>query len=116
VIYEGKKTSIEEIYRGIDVVAVPSNIPDPLPRSAMEAMSLGLPVIGWPAGGIPDMVRERQTGWLVDDAEKFVAAIEIVLANPTLYERMSKICITVAREEFSLQTLHDKIDRIYRDL
>ncbi|MFL9828763.1 glycosyltransferase family 4 protein [Rhodoplanes sp. SY1] len=116
ILLEGKMTSIEDIYRGIDVVVVPSNVPDPLPRSAMEAMSLGLPVIGWPAGGIPDLVREGETGWLVDNSHRFVVVVNSLIADPEIYKNISTTCLRVAREEFSLSRLHASMGKIYQNL
>lgn len=73
-----------------DFVVHPSVLPDPLPNAVREALILGKPVIGSNSGGIPDLIREGQTGFLVvpDSAEKLASAMETLLANPELVRTM----------------------------
>ncbi len=80
--FEGERRGLEAVYEGVDVVAVPSHIPDPLPRVVMEAMSLGLPVIGYPAGGIPEMIQHGKTGYLASTAAEFGAALGDLIRTP----------------------------------
>jgi glycosyltransferase involved in cell wall biosynthesis len=48
----------------VDATAVTTLWPDPLPRIVMEAMAVGLPVIGYTGGGVPEMVVDGETGIL----------------------------------------------------
>ncbi len=100
------------IYEGLNLVVVPSRIPDPLPRSVMEAMSFGIPVAGYPLGGIPEMIEHRQTGWLVADEHQFVACLED-LADTTLVSRIVDAARARVAQEFSMQRLHASVTRIY---
>ena len=43
--------------------------PDPLPRTAMEAMAAGRPVVGYQTGGVPEMVVDGETGFLVEPGD-----------------------------------------------
>lgn len=51
------------IYAAADVMAIPSK-QDNLPNTILESMSCGTPVVGFAAGGIPELVREDETGFL----------------------------------------------------
>ena len=53
-----------ELYRSSHLVCVPSRS-DPLPTVVLEAMVSARPVLGSNVGGIPFMVRDGETGWLV---------------------------------------------------
>lgn len=50
--FRGKKHGLGSIYNGLDLVVVPSVVPDALPRSILEAMGLGLLVAAFPSGGL----------------------------------------------------------------
>jgi glycosyltransferase involved in cell wall biosynthesis len=52
------------LYRGCDVVVIPSTVSEGLPMVAIEAMQLGIPVIGSNVGGIPEVVRDGVNGYL----------------------------------------------------
>ena len=48
----------------VDVLALPTLWPDPLPRAVMEAMAGGRPVVAYESGGVPEMVVNGKTGLL----------------------------------------------------
>ena len=50
-------------YNAADVTAVPSQ-QDNLPNTMVESLSCGTPVVGYRVGGIPDMVKDGETGFL----------------------------------------------------
>ncbi len=47
-----------------DLLLIPSDA-EPFGRAALEAMALGKPVVGTRAGGLPEVVRDGETGLLV---------------------------------------------------
>lgn len=56
------------IYRNIDICVVPSRSQDPCPTVALEAGHFGIPAIGTRRGGLPEIIRDGETGYLVDAA------------------------------------------------
>ncbi len=111
--FEGRVDGLEKIYAGIDVNVVPSKTPDPLPRSVMEAMAVGLPVIGYPAGGIPDMIIDGETGFLVSDAQSFVAALERLTGDQQRYDLIRRKAFDHILGNFSRDRLHREISNEY---
>jgi glycosyltransferase involved in cell wall biosynthesis len=66
----------ERVYQEMQrarVVVVPSLGNDPFPTTALEAGALGKPVVGSRVGGIPEIVRDRETGIIVPPGD--VAAL-----------------------------------------
>jgi L-malate glycosyltransferase len=64
---------------------------DNMPVALVEACAMGLPVISTAVGGVPDFLTDRQTGLLVrdDDEEELIGAIQRLLSDPDLAERLS---------------------------
>lgn len=63
---------------------LPSTWYENAPLSVLEAYALGRPVIGARSGGIPELIREGETGWVVDPGrpEALAAALARVAALP----------------------------------
>lgn len=115
-IFEGKVTGLPNIYAGIDVNVVPSTVPDPLPRSVMEASSLGIPVIGYPAGGIPYMFEDKKSGFLAANKEEFIEVIQNLINDNNLYKTISNAAFLNAKENFTLSKLHQYVTEEYNGI
>ncbi|MFO1490458.1 MAG: glycosyltransferase [Kiritimatiellia bacterium] len=88
-------------YAAADVVAVPS-LADNLPGVAVEALACGRPVVAFQTGGIPDVVRPGETGWLAPrgDTVALAAALRAAAAQtPDQAALMSDRCRDFARRE-----------------
>jgi len=78
---------------------------DNLPTVIMEAMATGLPVVSTTIGGIPEMVVENETGFLVppDDAVALAGAIEKVANDRSLGQRLGQAGYERAQRLFSIE-------------
>ena len=78
---------------------------DNLPTVIMEAMATGLPVVSTKIGGIPEMVIENETGFLLEpgDAAAFANAIEKVIDDRVLARRLGHAGYQRAQELFSIE-------------
>ncbi len=106
----------QTLYRGLNVVVVPSKAPDPLPRSVMESMARGIPVFGYPAGGIFEMIEDGKTGYLVDSAQSFVASLEKVSGDQAVLDNMMQAAREKIEREFTIEGLHQGVSDIYTSL
>ena len=61
----GFRDDVGTVLAAVDAIAVPSIYEDPLPQSALESAALGLPIVATTCGGLPEIVRDRETGLLV---------------------------------------------------
>jgi glycosyltransferase involved in cell wall biosynthesis len=66
--YLGRVESVAEAFRALDVLIVPSTL-DGRPTVVMEANASGVPVIGAPVGGIPELIEEGVNGYLAGPSE-----------------------------------------------
>jgi colanic acid/amylovoran biosynthesis glycosyltransferase len=86
-------------------VADPDGGMDNLPTVIMEAMAAGLPVVSTAIGGIPEMVIENETGFLVQpgDAVALAGAIEKVINDRSLAQKLGQAGYERAQRFFSIE-------------
>jgi colanic acid/amylovoran biosynthesis glycosyltransferase len=79
---------------------------DNLPTVIMEAMATGLPVVSTTVGGIPEMVIDNETGFLVEphDIVALAGAIEKVTNNRSLGQRLGGAGYARSQKLFSIET------------
>ena len=106
----------EAVFKGLDIVVVPSEKPDPLPRSVMESMARGIPVFGYPAGGIFEMIEDGITGFMVKDENSFCAALQKLQNDPEMLLKMTKAAQDKIEREFTIAGLHREISAVYKDI
>jgi colanic acid/amylovoran biosynthesis glycosyltransferase len=78
---------------------------DNLPTVIMEAMATALPVVSTRIGGIPEMVVESETGFLVepDDVVALAGAIEEVINDRSLGQKLGQAGYQRAEKLFSIE-------------
>ena len=81
-----------------------------------EAMAMGLPVISTDHGGIPELVEDGISGFLVPerDAETLAEKLGILLRNPRRWREMGKAGRAYVREHYDLNTLNDTLVELYQ--
>ncbi|MBV8834273.1 MAG: glycosyltransferase family 4 protein [Acidobacteriaceae bacterium] len=62
--FMGWQDDIPSILSGLDLLAVPSGSADATPRVILEAFAAGVPVVAFPSGGIPEIVKDGYNGFL----------------------------------------------------
>jgi glycosyltransferase involved in cell wall biosynthesis len=72
------------LYRWADVVVVPSRLPEALGRVAIEAMAHRRPPLVAAIGGLPEIVEDRVSGWIVapNDAQALADALTRIVTRP----------------------------------
>lgn len=103
-----------EFYNWSDVVLVPSKKPEPFGRIAIEAMSMGKPVIGSNAGGLTEIVNES-CGVLfkMNDEVSFNEAIKTYLDNKFLVKQHGENARAVFNEKFSIEKFQENLYKIF---
>jgi glycosyltransferase involved in cell wall biosynthesis len=104
-------------YSLADVFVIPSR-QDNLPNTVLESMACGTPVVGFNVGGIPDMVRPGETGWLVEPegASALRQAIAGALSDETRRNRMANRCRQIVEEEYTLDVQARAYKTLYESL
>ncbi len=86
-----------------------------LPNSIIEAMSAGLPVVGTQVGGIPELIVEGETGFLVPPADPpaLAIAIERLITDAGLRRRFGARAQQRATEMFTIERSVSLYERLY---
>lgn len=105
-------------YRDYDVALVPSLAAESFSLVAAEAMAAGVPVIASNIGGIPEVVVDGQTGFLVSPGSEQALAKQMqAFLNPeTDYARLSAAALRHARQNFSLPVYLDRFENYLTDV
>lgn len=68
----------QEFLKSLDLLICPSAEFDPFPTILLEAGQAGLPVVATRVGGVPEIIREGENGWLFDPGDWARGAGQIV--------------------------------------
>lgn len=77
VTFAGHVSRVARVYRALDVAVLPS-LSEGMPNAALEAMLHGLPVVASHVGGVPEVVRDGETGLLVPPGDETQLAAALV--------------------------------------
>lgn len=89
-----------------------------LPMGILEAMSMGLPVVSTPVGGIPDAIASESDGILVDagDVAALALALKRLLHNPNLRQELGDAAREKIIQRFSAKTVIPQLEKLYKEL
>lgn len=101
-------------YSAADLFALPS-LQDNFPNTALEAIACGIPTVGFRTGGIPEIVRDGQTGLIVEprDSAAFAQALKCLLGDDDRRAGMSLSCRKTAVDEYSLEAQARRYAALY---
>ena len=117
VIFTGFLSDTRIVTSLLDIVLVPSIIPEACPRTIIEAMAVGKPVIATPLGGSKELVAP-ETGLLVppEDASAVAEAITTLVADRERLKAMGRAARSRAVELFSSEKNTALTEGVYNEL
>lgn len=117
VFFVGHRKDVARWHSAFDVFAMTSR-EEGLCTSILDAMTLGVPVAATAAGGIPDLVRDGETGRLapVGDAPAIAGVLSLVLSRPEASAAMAETARRRAAAEFSVDGMVERTLALYRRL
>ncbi|MBI3843870.1 MAG: glycosyltransferase [Planctomycetes bacterium] len=104
-------------YSAADVFVSPSRA-ETFGLAILESLACGTPVAAFRTGGIPDLVRAGQNGWLAEgeNAGDLGMAIRRLLEDRSTRETMSRAARDIVLEEFSLELQVTRHVDLYREI
>ncbi len=116
-LFLGYQEQVAPFYAAFDAVVLPSGN-EGTPVSAIEALAAGRPVVATCVGGVPDVVRDGEDGFLVEPAAvaELAERLERLASDPALRARMGEAGRARVLPRYAVARLVDDVDRFYRSL
>ena len=117
VRYLGRRPDAIDFIAGADVLVNPSDV-EGLPLVILEAMMAGTPVVATAVGGVPTVVRDGETGYLVPVGQPraLAAALTDAITHPDRTRAMAERARTIAERDYSLEAMVGRYEAIYRSV
>jgi L-malate glycosyltransferase len=115
VLLAGFRPDVLSLHKAFDIFVM-SSLTEGLGTSLLDAMACGKPIVATTAGGIPEVVVDGETGFLVAprDHEGMARAIVSLLKDEALRRRMGEAGRTRARVHFSAERMVQDTLRVYQ--
>ncbi len=116
VVFPGTQAELVPLYSAADLFVLPSE-KESFGLAALEAMACSVPVVATETGGLPEIVEDGKTGFLVPvgDVAALAEAMQALLENPGLHEKMA----VLSREKagrFSPAGIIPQYEELYRSV
>lgn len=117
LIFAGYREDPSDIIACCDICVHPSRS-EGLPTSVLEYMRAGKPVVATAVGGMPEVIMDQQSGFLVrpGDLEALSDRLVRLAMDPTLRARLGERGREIARSRFDILRVVRDYDALYREL
>ncbi len=115
VKYCGYRKDIPNIHSLINIYVLPSIKKDSFPTVVLESMASGKPIVAYKCGGVTEMVRNGENGYLVEmgNKQRLLCAIRKIANDENLRKNMGKESFYIVSQEFNTQKFIENFEKIY---
>lgn len=108
---------IAQYYQSADIYIHAARA-DNFPNTVMEALACGTPIVATAVGGIPEQIEDGKTGFLVppQSPQDMASAIQQILQNPDLRQRMSRQAAETAQLRFDVNRMIEEYLSWYKEI
>lgn len=117
VVFAGYRDDMPDLMDAAEMILIPADA-EPFGRVAIEAMALGKPVVGTRAGGLPEVVRDGETGLLVVPRfpESLATACLRVMENASLSRSLGEAGRARVAEHFHIERCVRETHSLYQSM
>jgi glycosyltransferase involved in cell wall biosynthesis/O-antigen/teichoic acid export membrane protein/O-antigen ligase len=119
VRFTGYIAETEPFYRDLGVFVCPSIDPaEGLPTVILEAMSNGVPIVATAVGGVPELIRDQESGILVPpgDTEALARAVVGLLGDEATAGRIGAAGRAVVQDGYTIERAASRLLKVLRGL
>jgi glycosyltransferase involved in cell wall biosynthesis len=112
--FKGRIDDTASIYKNADILVLTSDR-EGVPNVVLEAMASGLPVVATNVGGVPQIVRQNETGYVLDpeNEDGMTASLLKLIHDPSLRIRMGARAREYVEKNHSTNRLPEFLTDIY---
>lgn len=116
-VFTGWQEKVEQLLGVLDILVLPS-LNEAVGRIILEAATYGVPAVATRVGGVPEIVRDQETGLLVppQDAGSMAKALIELLTNREKRERLGRAAKDKVIEKFTATEMVRSISNLYLEL
>ena len=102
-------------FSSADIFVLPTYFPEGMPMAILQAMAAGLPIISTPISSIPDIIKDGINGFLIEpnSPKQLAEKILFLLHNEETKKRIGEANIQLAREEYDVKVILNKLEQLY---
>ena len=111
----GHRDDVLEVLDAVDVLVHPTSA-DAFPTALLEAMAARVPAIATEVGGVPEIIRDGETGILIPpppNAHELASALEPLLVDPALRDRLGRRARKRYEGEFTAVRWFERLAPVY---
>jgi L-malate glycosyltransferase len=110
-------TEIAEWMKAAELITLPSRA-EGFPIAILEAGACGKAIVATPVGGVPEIIRDGETGRLVrvDNSDDLATAITTLLKSPAERRRLGRNLQSLVKSEFTWRNAHDRYVSICKEI
>ena len=109
---------ISEALTDTNVIIHASTRPEPFGRVVIEAMAMGVPVIGARSGAVPEIITSGHDGLLATagDPEDYARRLEQLLKSKEESDAIARNGVETVRERFTIERVHREFDHLFESV
>lgn len=119
VRFLGVRKDVARLLHACDVAVLPSRgVVETLPLAVIEAMAVGVPVVASAVGSVRELVRDRETGYLIPPADALALAERIahILAEPARAREVAERGRAAVRARFGIERTARGYENLFEEL
>jgi glycosyltransferase involved in cell wall biosynthesis len=116
VTFHGFVDDVADHMAAVNAVVIPSQWEEAFPYAALEAMSLGKPLVASNVGGLPELVTAGENGLLFDKANpaELASALSRLEQDPAQAKAMGDKGKQIHRSEYTVEKMAERIEAAYQ--
>lgn len=111
VVFHGSQSSVFEHLSARDVFVLPTYYREGVPRSILEALSVGMPIVTTDAPGCRETVIKGENGFLIptQNLESLIESMEFFITNPDKIKEMGQKSRDYATKRFDVNIINNNL-------